>query len=54
MATVDSPSLRMVIVEDDKFMQSILSKYFSHSFQLEVFPMELKRWRIYRKGIFLI
>lgn len=37
MATVDSPSLRMVIVEDDKFMQSILSKYLSNSFQLEVF-----------------
>ncbi|MCX6205408.1 MAG: response regulator transcription factor [Bacteroidetes bacterium] len=37
MATAETHSLKMLIVEDDKFMQSILTKYFSSYFQLEVF-----------------
>ncbi|MBY0481338.1 MAG: response regulator transcription factor [Chitinophagaceae bacterium] len=37
MATVAPLTLRMVIVEDDKFMQSILLKYFSNFFKIEAF-----------------
>ncbi|MEI6584906.1 MAG: response regulator transcription factor [Sediminibacterium sp.] len=37
MPTVDHRSIKIVIVEDDKFMQSILQKYFANSFSVEVF-----------------
>lgn len=37
MANVAPMTLRMVIVEDDKFMQSILMKYFSNFFKIDAF-----------------
>ena len=39
MSIIGSNALKMVIVEDDKFMQSILSKYFSNLFQLQIFSV---------------
>jgi DNA-binding response OmpR family regulator len=37
MAASETNPLKMVIVEDDKFMQSILKKYFSNYFSVNVF-----------------
>ena len=37
MPTAEHRSIKIVIVEDDKFMQSILQKYFANSFSVEVF-----------------
>ena len=37
MAASETTSLKMIIVEDDKFMQSILQKYFSKFFSVNVF-----------------
>ena len=37
MSTVEHATINIVIVEDDKFMQSILQKYFSHFFHVAVF-----------------
>ncbi len=37
MAASETNPLKMVIVEDDKFMQSILKKYFSHYFSVNAF-----------------
>jgi CheY-like chemotaxis protein len=37
MAASETNPLKMVIVEDDKFMQSILKKYFSNHFSVNVF-----------------
>lgn len=37
MANVAPLTLKMVIVEDDKFMQSVLMKYFSNFFKIEAF-----------------
>ena len=37
MPTAEHRSIKIVIVEDDTFMQSILQKYFSNSFDVEVF-----------------
>ena len=37
MAASETTSLKMIIVEDDKFMQSILQKYFSKFFFVNVF-----------------
>ena len=37
MPTAEHSSIKIVIVEDDKFMQSILQKYFANSFDVEVF-----------------
>jgi DNA-binding response OmpR family regulator len=37
MPAAEHGSIKIVIVEDDKFMQSILQKYFANSFSVEVF-----------------
>jgi len=37
MTTAEHSSIKIVIVEDDKFMQSVLQQYFSNSFSVEVF-----------------
>ena len=37
MPTAEHRSIKIVIVEDDKFMQSILQKYFANSYSVEVF-----------------
>jgi len=37
MTTAEHSSIKIVIVEDDKFMQSILQQYFSNSFSVKLF-----------------
>jgi DNA-binding response OmpR family regulator len=50
MSIIGSHALKMVIVEDDKFMQSILSKYFSNLFQLQIFSDGLEAFSYLQNG----
>jgi DNA-binding response OmpR family regulator len=50
MSISGSLELNLLIVEDDKFMQSILSKYFSNLFQLQIFSDGLDAFSYLKNG----
>ena len=50
MSISGSLELKLLIVEDDKFMQSILSKYFSNLFQLQIFSDGLDAFSYLQNG----
>jgi DNA-binding response OmpR family regulator len=50
MSISGSLELNLLIVEDDKFMQSILSKYFSNLFQLQIFSDGLDAFSYLQNG----